>query len=251
MKPGRFIRVILLITGLLPLAALGAEASPPTAETASQDENTDTLGRFLERFSVEHGIEIYLDDRLRDRPVDTRISRAESAEAILRRVTAPYSRAYAYTGPSKSESRLQGIWIFEGENPAEVDFMVQTGTAATPIESAETRPGATALPAEARDTARTIKGKDLLQPGVRLTRSPIGTPLPEPRARRRQPDYRPSGAAIRQARAEAARRQKVEELIQHHQRRQGLLHKHKSRIQRILTQEEVGEHEFVQKRPGF
>jgi hypothetical protein len=251
MKRSRFILGVLLITGLLPSAALGAEAPPPTAETADEAESTGTLGRFLERFSAEHGIEIYLDERLRDRPVNIRTVQTESAEAILRRVTAPYSRAYAYTGPSKSESRLAGIWVFEGEDPADVDFVVSTGTAGTPAGSAETRPGGTALPAEAGDTARTIKGKDLLKRGVRLTRSPLGTPVPEPRARRRRPDYRPSGAAMRQARSEAVRRRQIEAFRRQQVRRRYLLQKQTAEIQRIRRQEADGEHQFLQKRPDF
>lgn len=247
MKPIPFILLILPVFGFGPCIAYGAE-SPTVPDEKSAAKESPTLGRFLEQFSAEYGIHIYLDERLRDRPVNPRMQPSEPAEAILRRVTAAYSRAYAYTGPSKAESRLQGIWVFEDADPAEVDFLVLPGTESNPATSENEKRSATV---PAGDTARTITGKDLLNQGVRFTRSPIGTPVTTPRARRRQPDYRPSAEDMRKARAIAVQRQKVEELIQHHQRRQGLLRKHKSRIQTIQTQEKDGEHRFVQKRPDF
>lgn len=235
-----------LITVLWVSASPGGDSSPTSNETATDSQDFRTLGQTLEKISGERGIDVYLDERLRDRPGPGNLFEKEETEGALRRIISPYSHAFSYVGASKADSRMEGVWVFEGADPAEVDFMVFPGTKPGTAASGT---GKTYATARIGETGRTIKGKDLLKQGVRFTRDPLGAPVINSRKAHQPPDFKPDADAMRQTRAEALRRQKVEEIRRNQVRRRNLLRKQEEKARSVRDAENGEGLRFTKEKP--
>ncbi len=231
------IRRLVLVAAVFAGSTAWAGSMQVTDRDGAGRPDPATLGGFLERLSAEGGFEIYLDERLRDRPVDAAVRFEKDPESALRRLASRYSHAFSYAGPSKAESRIREVWLFTEGDPGGIDFWVYSGKPTGGGNPEGERAGPAA--ALTGDTGRTIKGKDLLKKGIRFTRGPLGTPVLDPRRGHGRPDYRPTVRQMRRAREEADRRQQVERIRRFQVRRNRLKRRHEIRVRAARARDEA------------